>query len=216
MTKLTGPLMGFDAEGSIGDETTFSKFKGGTYAKQYKRPLNPSTAAQGLARQTLAKANAIWKHSPNLFRESWERSADSRPLSGYNTWIGRYLVENLGNANLVDLVMAPTVLGGLGPAGIGLVAGSQQITVSFAAPTTPIGWTLESTIAGAVVNTPPEDPALPEFHAGEATAPPGVVVLAGLIPGIIYVCSGWIRWVLPTGKRAYGQSFQMQGIAPLP
>jgi len=216
MTKLTGPLMGFDAEGSIDKKTTFSKFKGVTYAKQYKAPKNPRTALQVLARDTLRKANLIWKQSSILFRESWNRAADNKVLTGYNIWIGRYIADNLGNPNLVDLTMAPTVLGGLAPAGIGLVAGSGSITVNFAAPTIPTGWTLESTVAGALINLPPNDPLFPLLTTGEATAPPGTVVLTGLTPGIVYVASGWIRWRLPNGRAAYGQSFQMQGIAPLP
>ena len=216
MAKITAPLLGFDAEGSIADLLTYARWKGRTYVKRHRAPVNQQTFAQVEARDTLAAANSIWKTAPALFKTTWDRSADRKPRTGYNAWIGRYIEDNLNQANLVNLVMAPKVLGGLGPANIGLVPASQSIVVNFALGTTPIGWFLQATLAATIINQNPANIVFPAVTAGEEASPPGPVTLTGLLPGVGYVATGWLRWLLPAGTVAYGQSFPMQGTVPLP
>ncbi len=216
MAKTTAPLLGFDALGSIGKETTYSKWKGTTYAKRHRAPFNPSTTAQELARDTLAVANMFWKTAPALFRETWARAADRRPLSGYNIFVGRFIADNLGEPGLGQFIFAPKVAGGVGPKAVILVAGSQQITVNIAPGSIPIGWALDAIIGGAIRNQSPSTDGFPIITVGETTPPPGTVVLTGLTPGVLYGATGWVRWILPTGKKAYSRSFQIQGAVPLP
>lgn len=216
MAKITAPLLSFDAEGSIADQTTYAKWKGRSYVKQFRAPKNTRTVAQEQARNTLAQANQIWKTAPALFQTTWDRAADLAARTGYNTWIGRYIQENLGQPNFINLVMAPKVLGGLGPVNIGLVPGSQEITVNFAPSIVPIGWVLQAHLGAAIINQDPAVVVFPDVTAAQTLAPPGPVVLTGLIAGISYVATGWLRWLLPAGTVAYGQSFPMQTAVPLP
>lgn len=46
MAKVTGPLMSFDASGTIGNTLTFAKWVGRAYVRRYVIPSNPQTLAQ--------------------------------------------------------------------------------------------------------------------------------------------------------------------------
>jgi len=47
MAKVTGPLMSIDARGKIGDAIVFSVWKGTNYVRQWLKPANPQSVAQG-------------------------------------------------------------------------------------------------------------------------------------------------------------------------
>jgi len=47
MAKVTGPLMSIDARGKIGDAIVFSVWKGVNYVRQWLKPANPQSVAQG-------------------------------------------------------------------------------------------------------------------------------------------------------------------------
>lgn len=46
MAKVTGPLMSFEASGTLGDTITFAKWVGRPYVRRHVIPANPQTAAQ--------------------------------------------------------------------------------------------------------------------------------------------------------------------------
>jgi len=47
MAKVTGPLMSMDARGKIGDAIVFSIWKGTNCVRQWLKPANPQSTAQG-------------------------------------------------------------------------------------------------------------------------------------------------------------------------
>lgn len=47
MAKVTGPLLSLDARGKIADAIVFSAWKGVKYVRQWLKPSNPQSAAQG-------------------------------------------------------------------------------------------------------------------------------------------------------------------------
>lgn len=53
MAKVTGPLMSLDASGTVGNTTTFSKWKGRNYVRLRVTPQNPKTDAQAQSRSYL-------------------------------------------------------------------------------------------------------------------------------------------------------------------
>lgn len=53
MAKVTGPLMSLDASGTVGNTTTFSKWKGRNYVRLRVTPQNPQTEDQATSRTYL-------------------------------------------------------------------------------------------------------------------------------------------------------------------
>lgn len=53
MAKVTGPLFSIEARGKIADAMVFFPWKGRNVVREWKKPSNPQTAAQGDARTIL-------------------------------------------------------------------------------------------------------------------------------------------------------------------
>ena len=214
MARLTAPLLGFDALGSVAKEVTYSKWKGRNYAKRHRAPANPKTVLQIDARDTLSQANQLWRRGPDLFKAGWDASAAGRALTGYNTWIGRWMSDVHNDTDILNVVMSPQVNGGLGLATLGGVVGFQFIRVDMGVMPTPPGWTVQACVAACFRNGPVNN--LPDhlITAGEDTTEPYSVNLSGLTSGVIYGATGWPRYLLPNGKIAYGQAAQIISATP--
>jgi hypothetical protein len=104
------------------------------------------------------------------------------------------------------MVFSPGAKGGIAPSAVVGTAGSGQISVAITAPTPPTGWTITAVVAAAIGNVAPDSFTFERITAGSEADPMDPVVLTGLTPSQEYVVGGWIEWLRPDGRPAYGAS----------
>lgn len=88
MVKVAGPLMSFDASGSLADAITFSKWKGRNYVRQRVIPTNPKSALQVSVRAMMRFLSQMWAGIGDTPQGSWEDRADASLISPFNAYIG--------------------------------------------------------------------------------------------------------------------------------
>ena len=95
MARHNSLLLGPKAKGTIGDQITFSGWKGIPVAKTKPVPSNPNTAGQQTQRGYMKDAVDAWHLSDRTGddRTAYTRlaSRDSRPLSGFNAFTSQYI-----------------------------------------------------------------------------------------------------------------------------
>lgn len=57
--KVTGPLLSFDASGTVGKTATYSKWKGRNYTRLRVVPKNPQSASQGITRTIMGAIGKV-------------------------------------------------------------------------------------------------------------------------------------------------------------
>lgn len=91
MVKITGPMMSLDAEGTLADAITFSKWKGRNYVRQRVIPSNPRSGAQVGRRAMFRFLSKEWDPLPDNWKATWQEDADELVASQFNA----YLAENM-------------------------------------------------------------------------------------------------------------------------
>lgn len=206
MAKTSGPLLSLGASGTIAGAMTFSKWKGVGYVRQRVIPANPNSTAQQLTRGVFRNASNIWKGGSSLFTAPWDRFAVGQPLTGRNAMMRDFVGRLRGDADLADMIFAPSAKGGTPLDSIDTAAGSGQITITPLAPSPPTGWTLTSIIGAAIVDQDPETMTDYQVTVVEELAPVTTIVLTGLEASTLYRVAAWPKWEKPDGSIAYGQS----------
>lgn len=206
MAKITAPFLALGASGTIADTLVASKWKGRPYMRQHVVPANPQSVGQTSTRNAFSVANEIWKVGPALFSAPWNLFAQGQVLTGRNAFMGAYVRDNRGQADLTAMLFSPGAKGGLPPDSIALTPGSTQITVDFTNPSAPVGWTLVSAIAATIRDGNPESTTFVNITAGEDTGTMNQVVLTGLTASVLYAVGGWLEWTKPDGSTAYSVS----------
>ena len=96
MAKVTGPLMSFEAHGSLGSEFTF---RAGAKAANVYRPPDPSRGRRGQAspaqqavRDNYTQALAAWRALEEIERQAWNVTAadDGRVVNGWNLFFAQW------------------------------------------------------------------------------------------------------------------------------
>lgn len=206
MAKPTAPLLSFGASGTVAKTAVFSKWKGRPYVRQHVIPGNPRSTEQTTTRTTFANAGAIWKASPSLFQAPWDLFAKGQVLTGRNAFMGRFVADLRGLANMDLMPFSPGAKGGLAPLTITLTPGANQIQVQTTNPTAPTGWTLAAMVAACIADDDPETTTLFTMTAGSDAVTFNDVTLTGLTTAQLYVCGAWLQWTKPDGSTAYGAS----------
>lgn len=110
-----------DARGSVGG-VTFSRARGGAYARSRVTPINPQTSRRAQVRGSFAAIAQSWQALSSTQRESWDLYAEETPStnrlgetffpSGFNRYVGaNQLIGLIGGS---PIVLAPSTPG-LGP-----------------------------------------------------------------------------------------------------
>jgi len=89
MVKVLGPMMSFEASGTIGKIATFSKWKGRPYVRQRVVPSNPQSALQVSTRAILRFLSQAWIDIGSTPQGSWDDLAAAAQISPFNAYIGR-------------------------------------------------------------------------------------------------------------------------------
>lgn len=86
MAKVVGPLMSFDATGTVAGTATFSKWKGRNYVRQRVTPANPQTAAQTGVRTNMAGLVALYKANLATVKSNFATLAAQNSYSEFNAF----------------------------------------------------------------------------------------------------------------------------------
>lgn len=89
MVKVLGPMMSFDASGTIGNIATFSKWKGRPYVRQRVVPANPKSVLQVSTRAMMKFLSQAWAGVGATPKGSWDTLAAATQISPFNAYIAR-------------------------------------------------------------------------------------------------------------------------------
>ena len=89
MVKVAGPLMSFDASGTLANTATFSKWKGRNYVRQRVIPSNPKSALQVSTRAMLRFLSQHWASIAAPDKATWDDLAAASQISPFNAYVGR-------------------------------------------------------------------------------------------------------------------------------
>lgn len=87
MVTLKGPLMSFDASGSLGGSITFSKWKGRNYARKLSIPANPKTGLQVGMRSSMRYITQDFKNLTTAQKAAWDTLAAVKNVTQLNAQV---------------------------------------------------------------------------------------------------------------------------------
>ena len=208
MAKLTGPLFGISARGTIADTITYSGWKGIEYARQRVVPANPQTAPQMETRNVFTMLGQLWLQMQTLARAPWIANAVGRPYIHRNALVRTNLPVLRSQANMNAYAGSPGAMAGMAPASIATAydAPTDTITVTLGAPTLPPDWLIQAGVATAFPDQDPSADFIGPVKEAQDLVTPYAVLLVAALPLGVWQCSGWFRYTRPDGRTAYGPS----------
>lgn len=204
MSKVTAPLLSFDAAGQIADTLVYASWKGRPYARKYVVPSNPNSAGQQLTRNTFSYLSRLWQYMPSGAKGAWDLYANNSRFTAVNGFMKQNVGVLRSQTDLQSMIMSPAANGGIVAAGLALTAGSLQITADLTAPSLPSGWTIDNAWAMAISDEDPQTSAVYDVTSGSDNTDPYSIVLSGLTASQQYVVGGWFEYTRDSGDKAYG------------
>jgi len=204
MSKVTAPLLSFDASGQIADTLVYASWKGRPYARKYVIPSNPNSAGQQLTRNTFKFLSKLFQYMPTAALGAWDLYATNSRFTAVNGFMKQNVGPLRDETDLLLAVLSPSAGGGIIATDMTLTPASTQITVDLTAPTLPTGWTIDAGWAMAVRNVDPQTSEIYDVATGSDAATPFSIVLTGLTDTEEYVVGGWFEYTRDNGKKAYG------------
>jgi len=98
MAKVTGPLMSMSASGKLGNALVYFPWKGISVVREWLKPANPQTGAQG-DRRTMLGGLGRGGGAVNKLSQFAEYAREVTPTG--QTWISRY-VQYINNTYFAD------------------------------------------------------------------------------------------------------------------
>jgi len=203
MAKVNAPMLGFSAGGQIGKALVFSKWRGIAYGRQYVIPGNPRSTAQMATRNPFSWLNNVYKLVPAQVSTVWTAQAQGRPLTNRNAFIKANLSHLIDETTLANFTFANGARGGLPAATVVATGGALSISVAITPPDPPVGWTLQKSIAAAILDQNPATGTDYASFAAEASSTPWTVSITGLEAASDYIVGAWLQWLKPDGSLAY-------------
>jgi hypothetical protein len=112
MARTTGPLMSFDASGSLAGTLVFSKWKGRPYVRQLVTPANPNSETQVSVRAMMRFLSQTWAAIVSMNQATWEPQAQAGSFSPFNAYTKTNLIgwkENKAPSEMYPATRAGTL-----------------------------------------------------------------------------------------------------------
>ena len=206
MSRLTAPLLSFDARGKLADTLVYSNWRGVPYARRYVVPANPKSTEQMKTRNTFTGLELRWKQGGSLMRAPWTAFAVGQKFVGRNAYLGKNIAVIRGDAGMDDYLGSPGAKGGLAP--LTLTLGTVAAGGIEAAVTVPAdygSWTITAVVATFLKDQAADAVVADVIVEGEDLATPFTVDVTGLA-SVAYWVQAWTRWTHADGQIAYGPS----------
>lgn len=203
MSRVTAPLLSFDAAGQIAKTQVYSRWRGLPYVRRYVIPANPQSPAQTETRTVFTWLQAVYQLSPGDFRAPWQTFVLGRPLTDRNAWTKSNLRLLRPLDDLTGITMSPGAKGGLS-AVVTPDMGSTTATIAFTTPPVlPTGWTIVGGTAVAIRAQDPHSGTLYEIFSDtdggpqcgdDPPAPTDTPApeITGLTASQSYMIAGWL------------------------
>ena len=91
MAKVSGPLMSFDASGSIGKLINYTSTTGGKTVRGWAKPTGTPNAVQVSRRNRYREGAAAWQVLTPEGQAAYNTTAAPQKLTGYNLFIRAWL-----------------------------------------------------------------------------------------------------------------------------
>jgi len=185
MAQVTGPLLSFDASGSVGGAITFAKWKGRPYVRQLVIPSNPKSDGQVAQRAMQKFLSQAWASIGDSNQATFEAIAAQNaysPFNGYTSLNLKRWTDFNGPSQTATIPAAGTnpVLGtATVTPGSGLISISQPVTTLNA------GWGLAVYVGASDAADPVKSETKLVIPFNGTTTITGQV--SGLAPGTYYV-----------------------------
>lgn len=95
MAKVNGPLLSFEAHGTIAKKLTYTNTRGQAYARARNVPTGQPSAAQLAQRVMYQEAVSAWHALTDIERDEWKTAGAAVGLTGFNAFM-RYELTNTG------------------------------------------------------------------------------------------------------------------------
>lgn len=156
MARVTAPLFGLDASGTIAQALTYARWKGINYVRTRVIPANPNTADQQEVRGCFSTLSEMWKRMPQLARDPFEYAVRGVPMTPRNKHVQVNVAEIKGESDLDKLVMG-VQSGGAIPflTAPGVDGADGTITCTATEDTDPVGYTIASAVGVACLDGDP-------------------------------------------------------------
>lgn len=89
MVKVFGPMMSFDATGTLGKIATFSKWKGRNYVRSRVIPANPKSGLQTGMRSMFKFLSQQWSGMSAPDKATWVTLAEAKVVSPFNAYVSQ-------------------------------------------------------------------------------------------------------------------------------
>src|SRR5574337_163774 len=106
MAKVTAPLLGFGANGQIGDTQVYASWRGIQYARRYVVPNNPNTTEQQKTRNAFSYLSSVWKLLAADAIAPWTAFATGKQFLDKNAFFSANLSNLRGASDNTSLMMS--------------------------------------------------------------------------------------------------------------
>jgi len=205
MAKVTLPLLGVRASGTVGKSIVFGNWKGINYARQHAVPANPRSTAQQAQRGLVQFTTSFWQRAPAAVQNSFIASAKGAAMTGFNLFTKRNLFSLRNKTNLNDIVLSGGQSGATGLASVTASGGSGTITASAVLADPIPGTTVTRVHFVALRQAAPSGPYVYNpYWIADTTSPYSVTFTS--LPAGEYVVSAFTECVESSGKTVYSVS----------
>ncbi len=209
MARLTGALFSLAASGTIANTLTFAKWKGIQYVRTRVIPANPKATGQRRVRGVFISLNELWKRMPSLGRAPFIANATGQPYTPRNKHIGENVVPLRDAATLRDYIWSVSGGQALPPTAVGIISpAAGRINAVPSYPTAPIGYTLYSTVIGAIEegDASIDGGIVRIMYCNEAIGG-GPLVRLDNLPAATYDVGVWINWTRDSDGATFYSTF---------
>lgn len=140
MARVTGPLMSFDASGTVAGSIVFAKWRGRNYVRRHAVPANPRSQAQLAARAIVAFLAPRWAALTLTNRTTWDAGAEALRISSFNEYVrinARNWRDLLAPSMAFPAVRTLTVTT---PSSVNLTSSGRQVFANVDIPNTTNLW----------------------------------------------------------------------------
>lgn len=209
MARVTAPLFGLDASGTIAEALTYARWKGISYVRTRVVPTNPNTTKQQEVRGIFSTLSEMWKRMPQLARDPWQTAVKGQPLTDRNLHVKQNTALLIDQTDLNLLVMSVSSGQSVPPESESFTPGVGLITITADAPVSPVDYTLTGMVAAVCKDGDPSPVLTTQTFAGEDVETPYSIEITGL-DTVAYQCGIWIKWTRADGEIFYSAAARGQ------
>ena len=200
MSRITAPLLSFDARGKVGNGVTMQRRKSGPTAIAYSRPTGEPSPAQEAARNAMLWLNSAWAQKTGQLLTIFNNKAAFTIAPNRQLWIG----DNIAAANTAEATdLLPgytTIRRGLEPVSWFFSHNAGNLRFNVVWPTIPDGWVGRHVYIVAWPQQTPRGQFQNPMIGAQAAYPSTAAGAATSLHGITWHAIGGIRTRDPQGN----------------